>query len=120
MKLLVTLLCTMLLAGCEKVLDQQYKTAMEDSGDSKVQEVVQAHKASIHHRAAIMRSASCGCFHCLEIFTPSDITEWTDTAEPEPRHTALCPECGIDSVLGSDSGYPITKDFLSGMKSHWF
>lgn len=110
----------MLLLGCDKQLDQQHKKAMEDSGDSKVRAVIDAHKASIHHRAAIMRSASCGCFYCLDIYTPSDIKEWTDTSEPEPRNTALCPKCGIDAVLGSDSGYPITKEFLSSMKSYWF
>jgi acetone carboxylase gamma subunit len=56
----------------------------------------------------------------LEAYTPADITEWTDTSEPEARQTALCPKCGIDAVIGSEAGYPITKDFLSGMKSYWF
>jgi hypothetical protein len=35
--------------------------------------------------------------------------------------TALCPKCGIDSVLGSNSGYPVTEiGFLKEMKSYWF
>jgi len=32
----------------------------------------------------------------------------------------MCPECGIDSVIGSDSGYPITRDFLKRMCDYWF
>ena len=72
------------------------------------------------HKKSIGKSAECGCFHCLAIFPPQDISEWTDTSETEPRHTALCPKCGIDSVIGSDSGYPITKEFLSSMQQHWF
>jgi hypothetical protein len=34
--------------------------------------------------------------------------------------TALSPECGIDSVIGSASGYPVTLDFLRRMQEHWF
>jgi acetone carboxylase gamma subunit len=34
--------------------------------------------------------------------------------------TALCPECGIDSVIGDASGYPITEAFLGKMKTFWF
>ena len=109
------------LTSCDKALQQQYKKAMDESGEEKVlQEVVSAHKTSIFHKESIEKSAECGCFHCLAIFAPQDISEWTDTSEAEPRHTALCPKCGIDSVIGSDSGYPITKEFLSSMQQHWF
>jgi len=34
--------------------------------------------------------------------------------------TALCPRCGIDSVIGSASGYPITADFLLMMRKYYF
>ncbi len=30
------------------------------------------------------------------------------------------PRCGIDSVIGSRSGFPLTPEFLAGMKQHWF
>jgi hypothetical protein len=33
--------------------------------------------------------------------------------------TALCPRCGIDSVIGSDSGFPVERGFLRRMKQHW-
>jgi hypothetical protein len=26
----------------------------------------------------------------------------------------------MDSVIGSKSGYPITREFLTAMRSHWF
>jgi hypothetical protein len=32
----------------------------------------------------------------------------------------MCPKCGIDSVIGNRSGYPIDKAFLEAMRSHWF
>ena len=62
-----------------------------------------------------MRSENCGCFYCGSIFEPSKITEWIDEDT-----TALCPSCGIDSVIGSASKFPITPDFLKRMQSYWF
>ncbi|WP_105175148.1 cytoplasmic protein [Pseudoalteromonas sp. T1lg122] len=74
-----------------------------------------AHKKSIRHRDSLRNSDKCGCFYCLNIFGYQSIEFWTDNDD-----TALCPSCGIDSVIGDDSGYPITKEFLSAMRHIWF
>ncbi|HEX5724898.1 MAG TPA: cytoplasmic protein [Longimicrobiaceae bacterium] len=63
----------------------------------------------------MLASETCGCFYCLKAFPPSAIAEWVDRGE-----TALCPRCGIDAVLGSASGYPLTREFLREMRSFWF
>jgi len=78
-------------------------------------DLIAAHKHSIYHREELTRSEQCGCFCCLAIFEPSAVDEWTDR-----QTTAMCPQCGIDSVIGSASGYPITKDFLTKMQEYWF
>lgn len=75
-----------------------------------------AHKRSIHNKEELQRSETCGCFCCEEIFPFTKIEEWVD---PQ-KDTALCPECGIDSVIGSSSGHPITKEFLNRMRKMWF
>ena len=67
----------------------------------------------------------CGCFYCRETFPPSEIVYWVyDNPDVEgissEGTTALCPRCGIDSVIGSRSGYPITTEFLEAMNGHWF
>lgn len=80
---------------------------------------IAAHKHSIRHREELLASESCGCFFCLKIFQPDKITEWTDDLRGVGQ-TALCPFCGIDSVIGSASDYPITEAFLSRMEQHWF
>jgi hypothetical protein len=73
-----------------------------------------AHKHSIFHEREILESEICGCFHCLRTFSPTEITEWID--EDSEQKTAICPHCGIDSVIGSKSSYPITDtDFLKAM-----
>lgn len=76
---------------------------------------ISAHEWSSYHRETLRNSKVCGCFYCLEIFPSSEIENWTDDDD-----TALCPKCGIDSVIGSVSGYPIERAFLQRMHDHWF
>ncbi|MRA69879.1 cytoplasmic protein, partial [Bacillus thuringiensis] len=35
-------------------------------------------------------------------------------------NTAVCPHCGIDSIIGGSSGVRITEMFLSEMHKRWF
>ena len=81
---------------------------------------IEAHKVSSNHREQIEQSDLCGCFYCLSIYPPSEILDWCDESHDLVAVTALCPKCGIDSVIGSASGYPVTKEFLKKMTTHWF
>ena len=81
---------------------------------------IAAHRHSIRHHDEVMRSESCGCFYCGGVFAPTKIKEWVDDGESSSDKTALCPHCGIDSVIGSASGFPITPEFLKRMNKHWF
>ncbi|GAB3357535.1 hypothetical protein GCM10027430_26920 [Lysobacter tyrosinilyticus] len=94
---------------------------------STTSNVIAAHTKSSNHREEIESSPLCGCFYCLETFPSSAIEDWVDWPEGTPEElelsagtTALCPRCGIDSVIGSASGYPIDAEFLSAMRSYWF
>lgn len=82
---------------------------------SGTEDHITAHKWSGWNRSDLKKSDLCGCFYCLEVFPPNEIQDWTDDGD-----TALCPKCGIDSVIGSVSGYPIQREFLSKMHDHWF
>jgi len=89
--------------------------------------VLSAHKHSAKHRSEVLSSQKCGCFYCLSVFSPSEIKDWVDWPEGTPVEqelelgsTALCPKCGIDSVIGDQSGYPIDLAFLKSMQKHWF
>lgn len=94
---------------------QKFSAALSDAVSKMPPEVVAAHKHSIRHRSEIESSELCGCFYCGQTFAPVEITDWTDEDQ-----TALCPRCGIDSVIGSASGYPIEGKFLARMHEHWF
>ena len=80
----------------------------------------EAHTHSADHRAEIEASDICGCFYCRITFKPRDITVWIDSNNRGIGQTALCPGCGIDSVIGSRSGFPITAEFLGEMRRYWF
>lgn len=75
-----------------------------------------AHKFCANHKDALQKDKICGCFYCLQIFSPTEIIEWLK----DTKGTAICPYCGIDSVIGEHSGYPITKEFLLEMNKYWF
>ena len=83
------------------------------------EEIRDAHTHSIRHRSQLLASERCGCFYCCQIFEPSAIARWIDEPTSDEQ-TALCPHCGIDSVIGDRSGFPITAEFLARMKRHWF
>lgn len=61
----------------------------------------------------------CGCFNCLEIFSPELINQWFDT-QGNGDKTALCPYCGIDSVLGDACGVDVTPSLLWLMNEVFF
>jgi hypothetical protein len=76
---------------------------------------IRAHSHCSRHKEEIERSSQCGCFYCMETFSPNQIATWHDDGE-----TAECPKCGIDAVIGSASRYPISNRFLQRMHRYWF
>ena len=84
-------------------------------------DVIAAHEFSSDNKPALEKDKVCGCFYCKRIFDPVEIQEWIILGDaPDDRGTAFCPYCGIDSVIGESSGYPITPDFLEAMNKRWF
>ncbi len=77
---------------------------------------IKAHDFSSNHKESLLQDEECGCFYCLSIFHPEEIKYWVK----DKTGTAMCPYCGIDSVIGESSGYPITETFLEKMKAYWF
>jgi hypothetical protein len=95
----------------------EYKGFSVDSaGGRLMDDVFAAHSFSNNHMEMLKRDSVCGCFYCRKIFNPNEITEWI----PEKSGTALCPYCGIDSVIGESSGFPIAEQFLNKMNQYWF
>lgn len=74
------------------------------------------HEATTHNRVHIEASQQCGCYACERIFAASEVTADCYCGDD----TVCCPYCGIDSVLGDASGYPITNEYLHKLHHKWF
>ncbi len=90
-------------------------------------ELLRAHRHTMNNRVEIDASRTCGCCACMHIFSPLDIVAWDglemsnfDDLESLSGGTALCPNCGTDSVLGDKSGYDIEPGFLGRMNEAWY
>lgn len=51
------------------------------------------------NRQLLEASEFCGCYYCCKIFKADSITEWVKEKRSGGGFTALCPHCGIDSVI---------------------
>lgn len=76
---------------------------------------IEAYEHTSGHRLEIEASSLCGCFYCFAMMSPGDIVSWIDA-----KTTALCPKCGIDSIIGDASKFTINPAFLARMHAHWF
>lgn len=80
-----------------------------------IKNLLKLHKYAIYNRKDIEKTDTCGCFYCKNIFYAGDITEWTDEGQ-----TALCPYCGVDSVICNKEGYIVTPEDLEILNKHYF
>jgi hypothetical protein len=78
-----------------------------------------AHKFCRNNRKSLFRSSDCGCFDCLEIFSPFKIEDWIDEDAAKIGQTARCPYCGVDSLIGDNDVAGINEEFLKEMNSAW-
>ena len=67
------------------------------------------------NREMLEKSSKAGCYYCMKIYDASEVTDFLEQEE-----TALCPKCGIDSVLPSSSPYELTAENLSKLYRFWF
>lgn len=81
----------------------------------KTNKIKNAHICSSYNRKQLSKTKLCGCFYCLKMFDPKLIVTWCDDDQ-----TAICPFCGIDSIIYDSKTYPISKTFLEQMRKYWF
>lgn len=79
--------------------------------------ILNSHTYCTNNRQYLDHTEKCGCFYCLKIFSPSDITFWLDEFGGQ---TAICPYCSIDSVLPDMKSVAISNEFLTAMHEYWF
>jgi hypothetical protein len=80
-----------------------------------LEELIKLHNCAINNKKDIDKSDTCGCFYCKKIFYSGDITEWTDEGQ-----TAICPHCGVDSVICNKKNYEVTLEDLNVLNKYYF
>lgn len=111
----ITTLAAKTMASCQRVSLGTGVTTMGVTPD-----IIEAHKGCSNHREVVTTAERCGCFYCCSEFVPGEITDWVDPASDDMQAgtTALCPRCGIDSVIPIVFG--MDTAFLRRMRDYWF
>jgi hypothetical protein len=73
------------------------------------------HQFCARNKKFLLKSSECGCFYCVKIFNPNLIEEWIDGEE-----SALCPFCGINSVIPEHENYELNEKLLIQMRKYRF
>lgn len=71
---------------------------------------IRAHASN--NEIEILQSKSCSCFFCRQTYDARKVNDWIND---ERGVTAICPECGMDAVIGDASGVVLDKDLLKEM-----
>ena len=110
-------------ARLKELLDGMNDPIFKDSADLDKAWTIDALKAvyshSIRNEESIRKSNLCGCFHCISIFPVADVKSSEMMVEKDGFKTAICPICGIDSVIG-DASVEITAEILEALNGLYF
>lgn len=81
---------------------------------TETEELKTLHRTSFGTALEARNSPKCVCFYCMSSFPGKAIKKVT--VERDGRETALCPKCGVDSVLPAD----ISTEKLELMRAVYF
>lgn len=70
-------------------------------------------KRSFKAREALEKAEQCGCYYCIEVYEPKLIECWVDK-------TAVCPKCGIDSVVPYDVSLDESLEKFKQKLDKWY
>ena len=73
------------------------------------------HTYASHNKKLIEKSEKCYCFHCKNAFESTRIERYLVNEE-----TALCPECGMDSIIPDSIDESIDENTILEMHDYWF
>ena len=100
-----------------KILYRSNETYSTPTDDSLSNNEKAWTNCSFKNQLELQELSKCGCFYCMKIFSPKEIVEWWDSAV---NGTAVCPYCGIDSIIGERPGQSITVELLKEMHNYSF
>lgn len=75
------------------------------------------HEHCSDNELEILQSDKCSCFFCRQTYSARNVNDW---ATEDGKMTAICPECGMTSVIGDACGIPMDKTLLKEMNLQYF
>ena len=75
------------------------------------------HSHTIRNRQEIDQSEYCHCISCCKTYPSAIVMNFIKDGEGE---TAMCPNCGIDAVIGDACGLEINQEILTALNKRWF
>ena len=77
-------------------------------------DVSKFNKLSIRNKEELKNHKNCSCYFCLKVFKTTEVKEFTE--ELDGSETAICPFCGIDSLVPGE----VSKEILKSAQKFWF
>lgn len=65
----------------------------------------------------ILQSHKCSCLFCRHTIDARDVQDWIND---DQGVSAICPECGMDTLIGDASGYSFSKEELREINLTYF
>ena len=76
------------------------------------------YKHTKNNELDILRSKNCSCLFCRQTFNARKVSEWT--SGKNNQMSAICPECGMDTLVGDASGYVFGIEDLKEINHEYF
>ena len=92
-----------------------HSNPIDDISESELALAIKAHDLSFQNGSLIKKADLCGCFHCMQLIKPEEIKEWVPN-----ETTAICPRCGVDSIIPNTKEIPLDRLLLQHMRIYWF
>ncbi len=79
--------------------------------------LLEIQRHAVNNDLEILKSETASCFFCRQTYSARKVNDWiTD----ERGVTAICPECGMDAVVGDASGFALTHDDLKALNAAFY
>lgn len=83
---------------------------------SSKEDLLRAHTYTLDNYPMLFAQQACVCIYCKERFASHAIRDYSYSE----KGTALCPKCGIDSIVGEYAGFELSDAFIEKMHEYFF
>jgi hypothetical protein len=79
--------------------------------------LIELHSHATNNEIEILKSTNCSCFFCRQTYDARKVNDWVSD---ERGVSAICPECGMDAVIGDACGIPLDKATLKELNLAYY